>query len=108
MIIEPGVYGDDSFGLVHVNQRVFETAFSLGWNPSPKDMEIIESYPRDWEQYTEEENGDYNMIIDELIESALDYLNGNHSNSDHYWGFENGDFGLFPIDPEEEEEEGVY
>jgi hypothetical protein len=106
MIIEPGVYGDDSFGLVHVNQRVFETAFSLGWNPSPKDMEIIESYPRDWEKYSPEENCNYNMIIDDIIDEILDFLNENHRDEYHYWGFEDGNFGYFPFDPEEEE--GVY
>jgi len=97
MIIEEGVYGDGSFGLVHVYERVFETAYELGWSPSPEDMELIESYPRDWEKYSQEENEEYNMIIDELIESAVDYLNSDHSDSDHYWGFENGDFGFSPL-----------
>ena len=101
---EEGCYGDGSFGADHCTCIVFEIAESEGWQPKLNKEEQI-AYDRFFEAINENtvsDNAyldiDSEIIIEELEEEAIDYLNDNCSDDNHYWGYENGDFGYWRIE----------
>jgi len=52
-------------------------------------IELARSYG--W-QNTEEPEEEW---LSELADDAIEYLNGLEARPNHYWAFENGDFGLW-------------
>ena len=78
---EEGCYGDGSFGADHVAQKVFDIATGEGWD-SRFELEGL---------------CDMEILVD-LENEAIEYLNDHCSDDDHYWGYENGDFGYWRIE----------
>ena len=98
---ELGCYGDGSFGPDHTRRRAFDTALNEGWEPSEHDKKIVDndiSYLDFWRNM-----GDIDMLqscvitLQELEDEAIDYLNEHCSDEDHYWGYDQGDFGYWEI-----------
>ena len=87
---ELGCYGDGSFGPYHTMRKVFEIALSEGWP--------VEITPFDLMDISRDDN--LVETINELENNAIDYLNEHCADEDHYWGYDQGDFGYWEIDEE--------
>jgi len=92
---DEGCYGDGSLGFNHTAKDVFKLAMSEGWRET-EDLDILNRFI-DGDMLDDEEFYTLTCIEDD----AIDYLNDNCSDEDHYWGYENGDFGYWRINDEE-------
>ena len=90
ILYQPGCYGDGSFGPYHTMRKVFEIALSEGWP--------VEITPFDLMDISRDDN--LVETINELENNAIDYLNEHCADEDHYWGYENGDFGYWEREEE--------
>lgn len=97
---EEGCYGDGSFGPDHTRRRVFEIALSENWG-NQMDKEENEVFIRYWVDKEEIIRFEDIEMLDYIEECAVEYLNRDHSDDDHYWGYEHGDFGYWRINDEE-------
>ena len=94
---EEGCYGDGSFGPDHTRRKVFDIALDEGWGNQMdyEENSIFERFYIDREDITSLEDIE---ILDYVEECAIEFLNRQHSDDTHYWGYENGDFGYWRIE----------
>jgi hypothetical protein len=98
---EEGCYGDGSFGPDHCMIKCIEIALSEDY-PIDKDdyllfgrlCEYHNSDPLSREELTDDER----LSLDGLENDCIEYLDYYRSDDDHYWGYENGDFGYWRVD----------
>ena len=98
--LEPGCYFDAAFGFDFNAHRILEFALSLGFEAEDEDLE----------EFATLQNpamcGPANMdIIVFVLDDIEEYLNENARAEEledtHYWGFQDGDFGLWAIEEED-------
>ena len=96
--LEPGCYFDASFGFDYNAHRILEFALNLGFEAEEEDLEefaILQNEPG----YGEPADLDIIVCVLDTIE---EYLNENARAEEledtHYWGFCDGDFGLWAIE----------
>ena len=98
---EPGCYFDASFGFDFNAHRILEFALNLGYEAKEEDLEefaILQNEPGYGEQ------ADLDIIVG-VLDDIEEYLNENKRagklEDTHYWGFRDGDFGLWAIEEED-------
>lgn len=91
----PGCYIDSHLGHYMI-PAVIDFAQGYGFQVDPFAQYALARYDTDYH------TDDYpNEAAIELSDKAEDYLNDNHSIPRHSWGWNDGDFGLYPHDTED-------
>ena len=100
--LEPGCYFDASFGFDYNAHRIMEFALNLGYDEleeeDAEEFAILQNEPGHGEP------ADLDIIVD-VLDNVEAWLNakarGEKWENTHYWGFREGDFGLWAIEEED-------
>lgn len=80
---EPGIYVDGARGSRDVALIVIRFAKKMGFEPN------VES------------DKDFEEFLYEIEDEAIEFLNQNCGREGYYWGHNDGDFGLYPIEEDQ-------
>lgn len=95
MALTPGCYIDSHHGHYAI-PAVVEMAKSAGFLLDPFAEYAVFNY----EARNSDEDYPHEALI-ELSEEAIEWLNHNEGLTGHWWGWNEGDFGLYPIEDED-------
>jgi len=93
MTQETGCYIDEYRGQ-YAPQAMVLMSTDMGFIMSTDQYRLAAKNPNDLDQ-------DEPELMDDLVQRAEDYLNANHSDSDHSWYWYDGSFGYWENDEEE-------
>lgn len=97
--LQPGCYIDGHHGH-YVQPQAIRFAASQGFPLDDGDKFIVSMY----DKHCHEEIYPHE-IVTEIADKAIEYLNDKHEIPGHCWGWNEGDFGCYPIEDEEDDPE---
>jgi hypothetical protein len=84
-----GCYFDGSRGSTDIQWNIVEMALEFGWDD-------LDGLRFNEDKDPEDLDDDDSELLDELSDSAIDYLNEQEKRPFLYWEWYEGDFGLYP------------
>lgn len=91
----PGCYLDSHRGH-YITRDAILLAADLGYKLADDDRALVDRY----EAESHEADYPFEALVD-LCDEAVEFLNRERGLAGHWWDFNDGDFGLYPIDEED-------